>query len=128
MADRERLRAERKRLDTLLAKIDGILGSGRNERSERTGATVIETPVFGMGLRQGILKVLADNSDGMRPVETAKALKAIGWNSEGKTPFPVLVSNQLWRMAREENPSVRRSEKTGKYKLLHGIENKTASG
>jgi len=117
-AERDRLRAERKRIDGLLSKIEGLLG---------TGPTIIETPNLGMGLREGIIKILTSNPDGMRPVEVAQAMKAQGWNSEGKTPFAILVANQLWRMAREENSSIRRSEKTGKYKLMHGIDNKAAS-
>jgi len=124
MAERDRLRVERKRIDGLLVKIEALLGSGgRGERRD-------ESPSGGSAhpLRPGIMKALASNPDGLRPIEVARFLEGEGWSTDGKTAFPVLVSNQLWRMAREENAQVRRSEKTGKYKLLHGIDAKTASG
>jgi hypothetical protein len=109
-SERERLARQLAALDALLAEDDGPDFKASSSQAVSTPATSNGDSLAGVGLREGIRRVLAENP-GLTPKELTSALSSRGFQHTAKTPFGTRVGNEIWRMRKRGGLRVNR----GKY-------------
>lgn len=84
-----------------------VTGTGKPGRPPGSGGKV-KLP----GL---VMEILGKHPDGMTLADLAKAVKATGYKSNGKTELPKLISQALYNL--QNRQSVQRDEKEGKWMI-----------